>query len=82
MNDTTHIEQIKTLENHDFSALRIKRVQSDCYLIIDHIGKSKVLVNKKGKPYIFRHAWQIKDWLKSKFGIDPNSLKVENQEYT
>jgi len=36
-----------------------------------------VFVNRMGERSEYRHAWQVRDWLMSNFGIPPESVPIE-----
>ncbi len=67
----------EVIRSRTFDELIIKRVESDCYLIVMTCGKAKVYADRLGKHKIYRHAWQIRDWLSSTFGIPPETVRVE-----
>ncbi|NJK92778.1 MAG: hypothetical protein HC904_13730 [Blastochloris sp.] len=51
------------------------------YLTITYQQETHVYSSKDGKRKDYRHAWQIKDWLKSRFGIEPASWSFKKIEY-
>jgi hypothetical protein len=69
------------LEKRSFETLSIIRASEECFLLIALDGDSHVYSDKKGKKKQYRHAWQIKQWLQSRFGIDPATIEVKEIKY-
>lgn len=74
MTPAIHQRQLDVLENKSFEGLMIWRSESSCYLVIAADGEKHVHLNKQGEKKIFRHAWQIKEWLKDQYGIDESQI--------
>ena len=70
----THDEILKT---RDYDSLWVCRTNNLCSLIVVARGESHVYADAKGKTRKFRHAWQIKDWLRQKYGIEIERLEVK-----
>lgn len=69
----TEQDFIHILENKTYTKLWLKQIGSECFLIVDHDGKSNVYVKKNGQRLTFRRPWQFKEWVKQKFDIDIDS---------
>ncbi len=80
MNDLNR-KLIDVLENQSFERLEIKRLDGFCYFIIHLNDNSHIFVDKVGNRKEYRHAWQITDWLKTKFGIEKNKIKFDKIIY-
>jgi len=76
--NATHQVQIQALENNSYERLFIRRIRSSCWLIIGIDGEDHAFVNKFGEAPDFRHAWQAREWLQERFGIDPESVPLVN----
>ncbi len=74
--DSQYERVLNALREKTFSDLTIRRVGSECYLIVTAGGKSHVFADYAGKRKVYRHAWQIRDWLQSTFGIPGDSVPV------
>ena len=72
-----HEEMLSALRDKKFERLAIKRFDEKCYLIIVLEGHSHVFSDHAGAKKEYRHAWQVRDWLKAAFGISPDSVAVE-----
>ena len=66
----TEQDFIDILENRRYTKLWAKRMGYECFLIVEHSGKANVYVKKNGERLVFRHHWQLEEWLKEKFNID------------
>jgi len=66
-----------TLQSRSFDSLAIKRIGRECYLVITIAGVTHVVTDKTGRHMTFRHAWQIRDWLKQRFEIESETIPVE-----
>jgi hypothetical protein len=77
MGNKDHEMFMQALESRSYEALSIKRHGSSCWLIIRLNGEDHCFLNRFGKTPQFHHAWQIRDWLKERFGIAPESVAVE-----
>lgn len=60
-----------------YDSLAIKRIDVDCFLLITAAGIPRVLAKPSGTAITFRHAWQVRDWLKAHFNITPDQIPVE-----
>ena len=67
----------ESLRLKSYKSIFLKRRGDECFLIIDIDGTPHVLPKMDGKPRIYRHIWQLKDWLRLKFNIDVDSLEVK-----
>ncbi|MDH3349870.1 MAG: hypothetical protein OEM02_17415 [Desulfobulbaceae bacterium] len=67
----------EALEKKTYSKLLIKRLEHRCYLLIYIENSSHIYTDIQGKRKEYRHAWQIKEWLQEKFGIDTTEVQVE-----
>ncbi|HAW52256.1 MAG TPA: hypothetical protein DCX54_08015 [Flavobacteriales bacterium] len=65
------------LEKKSYSKLLIKRFEHRCYLLIYNENSAHIYTDNNGKRKEYRHAWQIREWLQEKFGIDANEIQVE-----
>lgn len=65
------------LRSRTFDRLMIKRIDRECYLVVIMDGATRVLTNSDGGHMTFRHAWQIREWLRSKFQITAETIPVE-----
>jgi hypothetical protein len=72
-----HEEMLLVLREKKFERLAIKRFEANCYLIIVVDGRSYVFADHAGQKKEYRHAWQVRSWLKSTFGISTDSIPVE-----
>lgn len=72
-----HEEMLSALREKRFERLAIKRFDESCYLIIAIAGREHVFADHAGKKKEYRHAWQIRDWLKTSFDVSPDSVPVE-----
>jgi hypothetical protein len=68
----THQAMLDFLHEKRFERLVIKRYGSKCYLIISADKEDHVFLNDSGEKMIYRHGWQIKDWLTKSFNIGLN----------
>ena len=68
---------IAKLQDAECSDLSIRRFGSDCYLIVVVDGVPHVFTDSKGKRKVYRHVWQIREWLESTYGIQRDSVPVE-----
>ena len=73
------------MDNHDeilrtreYKELWVCRTGKACSLVVVANGESHVYSDAQGKTRQFRHAWQIKEWLHQKFGIEIDKLEVKN----
>ena len=55
------------LRARSFETLAIKRIDRECYLVVTIAGTARVLTDRKGDRMMFRHAWQVRDWLQDSF---------------
>jgi hypothetical protein len=76
---TSNLDSI--LMDNNFETLSIVRAGRDCYLVINAGGKSQVYSDNRGKKKVYRHAWQLKDWLKKAFGIESDAIQVNEIKY-
>lgn len=65
------------LRSRTFESLAIKRIDRECYLVVIVNGTTRVLTNSDGGHMTFRQAWQIREWLQSKFQITAETIPVE-----
>ena len=65
------------LRSRTFESLAIKRIDRECYLVVIVNGTTRVLTNSDDGHMTFRHAWQIREWLQSKFQITAETIPVE-----
>ena len=72
-----HESMMAALRERSFRCLEIKRLGSTCYLVITIDDEAHVFVNRIGERSEYRHAWQVRNWLMSNFGIPPESVPVE-----
>ena len=72
-----HESMMSALRERSFRCLEIKRRGSTCYLVITMDEDAHVFVNRMGERSEYRHAWQVRDWLMSNFGIPPESVPIE-----
>ncbi len=70
-------DMLSALREKRFERLAIKRLDAKCYLVIFVDGRSLVFADHAGKKKQYRHAWQIRSWLKKAFGISADALPVE-----
>lgn len=66
------------LEQRSFDRPAIKRVGRECYLVVSVRGHDCVLSRRGGGAQTFRHAWQIREWLQSQYGIGGIEIPVES----
>jgi len=71
---------LTALRENTFERLLIRRLRSQCYLIITIGDTAHVLCDSKGISKQYRHAWQIREWLKDSFGIQPELVPVESTQ--
>ena len=64
------------LKSRDYDSLWVSRTGKLCSLIIEVYGEGHVYSDSEGKTRQFRHAWQIKEWLHQKYGIEIENLEV------
>jgi|GEM_PF-4884855 len=74
MNSELFQTQMHALENNLFDQLNIIRDKNECFLVIQLNGQNNVLTSPTGSRKVFRHVWQIRNWLNEKFGIDENLI--------
>jgi hypothetical protein len=72
-----HKEMVSALREKTFQRLTIKRLGEKCYLVVVVAGRAHVFADHAGEKKEYRHAWQIRDWLKRSFDISPDSVAVE-----
>jgi hypothetical protein len=72
-----HDEMLSALREKKFERLAIRRFDDRCYLIIVVAGHSHVFADHAGEKKEYRHAWQIREWLKTSFDVPPDSVPVE-----
>ncbi len=77
MKDQDHIKYNAALESGHYRTIFIKRQGSECFLVIDVDGTPHVYVKQDGKAKVYRHIWQLKEWLKSQFKIEIDDNKIE-----
>ena len=71
-------DMIAALRENTFERLMIRRLRSQCYLIITIGDAAHVLCDSNGVSKQYRHAWQIREWLQDSFGILPELVPVES----
>ena len=71
-----HETYLRALESRNYERLFIRRNGSSCWLIIRLEGEDRVFVNKFGESPSYRHAWQVRKWLRERFDIDSESVPV------
>ena len=52
-----------------YDSLEIRCSDDACYLVVTVLGAPTVLGDGSGEAKGFRHAWQIREWLHSRFEI-------------
>lgn len=52
-----------------YDSLEIRCSDDACYLVVTVLGTPTVLGDGSGEAKGFRHAWQIREWLHSRFEI-------------
>jgi hypothetical protein len=52
-----------------YDSLEIRCAEDACYLVVNILGTPTVLGDGSGEAKGFRHAWQIREWLHSRFEI-------------
>lgn len=77
----THKNQLALLESGTYEGLRIVRIDRLCSLIIKSNGEEHCFVSRAGKRLDYRHAWQIREWLEKKFGIETEKVPVTTFKY-
>jgi hypothetical protein len=75
--DDAHTAFVSALRNRDYERLLIRRVKSDCYLVVVQAQGTHVYVDRFGRQVARRHAWEIREWLQREFGIAPDDVAVE-----
>lgn len=66
-----------TLSSGRYESLAIKRIETECFLLITADNVPRVLSKPGGTAITFRHAWQIRNWLRSRFNIDADTIAVD-----
>lgn len=77
--NASHEDYLQALRSRSYEGLFIRRTESCCYLIIRLEGEDRTFVNQFGKSPEYRHAWQIRKWLREHFGIEPESVPVKGR---
>jgi hypothetical protein len=74
--NTDHQTYLRALETKSYEKLFVRRSGKSCWLIIRLEGTDRVFVDRLGNSPRYRHAWQIRNWLRERFQIDPDSVPV------
>ena len=76
--DHRHDEFMTALESRSYRRLFVRRSGATCHLVIHLVDQPPhVFVDRFGRQMSYRHAWQVRDWLESRFGIPPEDVPVE-----
>jgi len=74
--NSDHQLYVRALASKSYERLFIRRSGKSCWFIIRLEGKDCVFVDRFGKSPDYRHAWQIRKWLRERFEIDPDTVPV------
>lgn len=77
MIDSTHHKLIAALESRSYKGLCVKRYGRHCCLVIRLADEDRVFVNRLGNCVEYRHAWQVRDWLRERFRIPESEVTID-----
>lgn len=74
--EAEHERMMTALREQTFERLGIRRLGSQCYLLVTRGGETHVFVDRHGRQKTYRHAWQVREWLENSFGIHPATVGI------
>ena len=77
MVDESHHLLMEALRSRTYERLQVKRYGDRCCLILQIGGRGRTFVNRFGECVWYRHAWQVRDWLRDTFAIPTNEVEVD-----
>jgi hypothetical protein len=77
MFDETHHLLMEALESRSYKRLQVNRMGRKCWLIVTLDDGTHVFVDRLGKRVEYSHAWQVREWLKNRFGIPESDVPVD-----